>query len=340
MRKVLIYILLFFSFSASLLAEETGRPQMKGQVVQMTGSFIEQLQERDSVLIADQVRYGFDLQQVEEGTRFGFPQIKDTLMTNIRIVENWSMDTLKVKKQKKDQPKLLNLRAGITITSFDEGIYILPPLAVQRLSKDGVVDTLVFEPQRLEVKTMPVDTATFQPHDIKGQMTYPVTFKEVAPWAAGGLVLAGLIALVIWLIVRYSRRNNPEYIHKDPPHIVALRKLDKYRGNSMWVPEKQKGFYSGVTDALREYISERYGISAMEMTTAEIFEDMKATDAPKDLLCELKELFERADFVKFAKFVASDEDNASTLPLAVRFVTATYQADVENAQEEETKGGE
>lgn len=340
MHKVLIYILLLFSFSVPLLAEEVAVPQVKGQVVQMTGSFIEQLQERDSVLIADQVRYGFDLQQVEEGTRFGFPQIKDTLMTNIRIVENWRMDTLKVKKQKKDQPKLLNLRAGITITSFDEGMYILPPLAVQRLSNDGVVDTLVFEPQRLEVKTMPMDTATFQPHDIKGQMTYPVTFKEVAPWIAGGLLLAGLIALAVWLIIRYRRRNNPEYIHKDPPHIVALRKLDKYRGNAMWVPEKQKGFYSGITDALREYISERYGISAMEMTTAEIFEDMKTTDAPKELLSELKELFERADFVKFAKFVASDEDNAATLPLAVRFVTATYQADVENAQEDETKGGE
>ena len=349
MRKVLIYILLFFSFSASLLAEETARPQMHGQVVQMTGSFLGQLQERDSVLIADQVRYGFDLQQVEEGTRFGFPQIKDTLMTNIRIVENWSMDTLKVKKQKKDQPKLLDLRAGITITSFDEGIYILPPLAVQRLSKDGVVDTLVFEPQRLEVKTMPVDTATFHPHDIKGQMTYPVTFKEVAPWIAGGLVLAGLIALIVWLIVRYSRRNNPEYIHKDPPHIVALRKLDKYRGNAMWVPEKQKAFYSGITDALREYISARYGIGAMEMTTAEIFADMKETDAPADLLNELKNLFERADFVKFAKFVADDEDNASSLPVAVRFVTSTYQADVEDgssadagadAQEETKEGGE
>ena len=340
MRKVLTYILLFFLFSVSLLAEEVKGLQVKGQVVQMTGSFLEQLQERDSVLIADQVRYGFDLQQVEEGTRFGFPQIQDTLMTNIRIVENWRLDTLKVKKQKKDQPKLLNLRGGITITSFDEGIYILPPLAVLRLSNDGVVDTLVFEPQKLEVKTMPVDTATFKPYDIKGQMTYPVTFKEIVPWVAGGLALAGLIALVAWLIVKYRRRNDPEYIHKDPPHIVALRKLDKYRGNSMWVPEKQKGFYSGITDALREYISERYGISAMEMTTAEIFEDMKSTDAPKELLKELKELFERADFVKFAKYVASDEDNAATLPLAVRFVTATYQADVENAQEDETKGGE
>ena len=100
MRRVLIYILLLFSFSASLLAEEVAAPHMKGQVVQMTGSFLEQLQERDSVLIADQVRYGFGLQQVEEGTRFGFAQIEDTLMTNIRIVENWRMDTLKVKKQK------------------------------------------------------------------------------------------------------------------------------------------------------------------------------------------------------------------------------------------------
>ena len=341
MRKLLIHIFLFFSFSVAANAVEDGdAPVLKGQVVQMSGSFIEQLQERDSVLIADQLRYGFDLLHVEEGTRFGFPQIKDTLMTNIRIVENWTMDTVKVRKQKKGQPRLLDLRAGMIITSFDEGIYILPPLAVQRLSNDGVVDTLVFEPQRLEVKTMPVDTATFTPHDIKGQMTYPVTFGEVAPWVAGGLVLAGLLALVVWLVAKYRRRNDPEYIHKDPPHIVALRKLDKYRGNSMWAPDKQKGFYSGITDALREYISERYGISAMEMTTAEIFADMKATDAPKELLNELKDLFERADFVKFAKYVAADEDNASALPLAVRFVTSTYQIEVEKTQEEEIKGGE
>ena len=76
----------------------------------------------------------------------------------------------------------------------------------------------------------------------------------------------------------------------------------------------------------------------MEKTTAEIFEDMKSTDAPKELLAELKDLFERADFVKFAKFVASDEDNASALPMAVRFVTSTYQVDVESDTSE--KGGE
>ena len=319
--------------------------QIPGKVVQMQGSFLEQIQERDSVLIADQLRYGFDLMQVEEGTVLGYAQLGDTLMTNVRVVSPWTVDTVKVSKQKKGMPKLYDIRSSVVITSFDEGNYILPPLAVLRMSKDQVVDTLVFDPQRLEVRSMPIDTATFEVHDIKGQIRYPVTFKEVAPWIAAGLVLIGLIWLAVWLIMRYRRNHNPEFMHKDPAHIVALRKLDKYRGNAMWAPEKQKAFYSGVTDALREYISERYGVGAMEMTTAELFKDLKDTDVPKELAAELKELFERADFVKFAKFTASDEDNASVLPVAVKFVTSTYQTDVEGdaAQGEEKtlkEGGE
>ena len=333
MRKAFAYFV-FILLAVSLSAQDAGSSgQVPGKMVQMEGAFLQPLQERDSVLIADQIFYGFNLTGVEEGTRFAFPTVKDTLMTNIEIVSPWQLDTVNVVKGKKGGAGKLDLRGGITVTSFEEGIYILPPLAVQRMSSDGVLDTLVFEPQRLEIKTMPVDTATFKPHDIKGQIRYPVTFKELLPWFAGALVLAGLIALVVWLIIRYRRTHNPEYIRRDPPHIIALRKLDKYRGNKMWVPEKQKAFYSGITDALREYIAARYDIGAMEMTTAEIFKDMKGTDAPEDLQAELKELFERADFVKFAKFTASDDENASALPVAVRFVTSTYQAEVEDESE-------
>ena len=165
MHRALTYILtVFLSVAASA----------QGKMIQMGQTFVQPLQERDSVLIADQIFYGFELEKVEEGTRFAFPQVKDTLMTNIRIVGQWQMDTVKASKSKKGEPRLLDLKAGLTITSFDEGIYYLPPLAVQRLSKDGVLDTLVFEPQKLEIKTMPVDTATFKPHDIKEPIRYPV----------------------------------------------------------------------------------------------------------------------------------------------------------------------
>ena len=136
-----------------------------------------------------------------------------------------------------------------------------------------------------------------------------------------------MVLLVYW--IRHRQKARQEEEKAEPAHIRALRKLDKYRGDKFWKPENQKAFYSGVTDALREYIVARYGVGAMEMTTAEIFEDLKGSGIPEDLYAEIKTLFERADFVKFAKFTATDEENATVLPQAVHFVTATYQADLE-----------
>ena len=120
---------------------------------------------------------------------------------------------------------------------------------------------------------------------------------------------------------------------KDPAYIVALRELDKWRGDKFWAPDKQKAYYSGITDALKNYIEDRFGVDAPEMTTAELFEALKgAEDLPADLREELRGVFECADFVKFAKHVASDEDNARALPTAVRFVTSTYQTVLEEEQ--------
>ena len=341
MRKALIYLTLLFS-SMALYAQEADSLSMQdtvqapvGKAIRMNGSFLQPLQKRDSVLIADQMLYGFELKQVEEGTRFALPEWKNDEKGGMQAISPWIVDTVKVKRQKKGMPRLLDIRSSLLITSFDEGEYELPSIMVGRLSNDGMIDTLVFDPIRVEVKTMPVDTATFVPHDIKGQIRYPLTVEEVLPWLAAFWILAVAVIVTVCLVMMRKRKDDPAYVRQDPAHIVALRKLDTFRGNKMWAPEKQKAFYSGVTDALREYISSRYGISALEMTTAEIFADMKNADVPKELLAEVKELFERADFVKFAKFVASDDDNASVLPLAVRFVTETYQIEVE----EDNNGG-
>lgn len=332
MRNALIYILLLFVTVLSAQDRDTVA-DLSGKVIPMKGAFLQQLQERDSVLVADQLLYGFELKQVKEGTGLILPEIPQEQDYRLMYLSPWILDTVKVTKQKNGLPRLLDLRGSVVVSSFEEGLYELPQIVVGRLSEEGVVDTLVFEPLRLEVKTMPVDTATFVPHDIKGQIRYPLTFAEIFPWVLGVCATVLLMIFAIRFIIMRRRAEDPAYAHKDPAHIIALRKLDKYRGSKMWAPEKQKLFYSGVTDTLREYISSRYGVPAMEMTTAQIFDDMKATDAPEALLKEVRELFDRADFVKFAKYVASEEDNASALPVAVRFVTETYQADVENGKE-------
>ena len=296
---------------------------------------LEQLQKRDSILIADQLRYSVTLQGLKDGTALALPDLQAVSNDTLTIIGGWQLDTLdrkgrpihsrNAKAARKAIANGFDLRAGIILAPFEEGTYRLPDVPVL---KDR--DTLIFSGLEMQVKTMPVDTATFVIHDIKGQINYPVTFKEVLPWVLGGLAAAGLIALLVWLIIRARRRKAEARKPKEPAYIVALRELDKYRSDKYWAPERQKTFYSGITDALKAYMDDRFGVDAPEMTTAELFAALKGDkDITPQMYEDLKELFERADFVKFAKYIAPDEDNSKALPLAVSFVTTTYQQDLE-----------
>lgn len=290
-------------------------------------AFLNNLQKRDSVLVADQLEYGFRLDSVRKGTELAMADFSEASNDTLTLVRNWKVDTLKFHKKS----DMVNIRASIVLAPFEEGQYELPPVMVRR--KEGArVDTLVFEGVKMEVRPIQIDTSTFVIHDIKAQIRYPVTLKEILPWAGGALLLAGAIAVLVVLLRRRARRQEEERA-KDPAHIVALRALEKFRGEKFWAPEKQKAFYSGVTDTLKTYMEARFAVDAPEMTTAELFDALKgAKDITPEVYSETKELFETADFVKFAKHAAPDDYNAKVVPVAVRFVTDTYRSELEEEQ--------
>ena len=295
-------------------------------------TFLEPLQKRDSILVADQLRYGFALENIEEGTPLVLPQLKMEKDAPLEILGQWQVDSVRVSRRK-ETPARYNIKASLLLTTWTGGRFELPDLPVL---VNG--DTLVFKApsEPLEVKELPVDMESFQAHDIKDQVQFPYTLKELFPWIYGtAMVLMALSALILWLTGR--SRKKEEARNAEPAHIRALRKLDQFRGDKFWKPEKQKAFYSGVTDALREYIVSRYGVGAMEMTTAEIFADLQGSDIPEDLYHEMKTLFETADFVKFAKLTVSDEENAKVLPQAIHFVTATYEQEIAGQAGEDDK---
>lgn len=332
MKKALHVFLLVAAAAVSVTASGQHAAD-KGLSIKSEDSFLEPLQKRDSALIGDQFRYGFHLKGVAEGTRFALPDFSEGFMDSVEVVSPFKADTIMV-HGRKNEARSYDIDMSMVITSFDEGNYTLLPLSVVRAAGTGRMDTLVFEPRTLDIRTMPVDTAAYKIHDIKGQIRYPLKFSELLPYMGGALLLAVLVLLTC-KFVKSRRGKREDAAHNDPPYLVALRKLEHYRSNKYWAPEKQKAYYSGITDALREYIDARYGIDAMEMTTAEIFKDLKSSGIPADIYEEMKTLFETADFVKFAKASASDEENARALPAAVRFVTVTYQSQL---AEEESAG--
>lgn len=294
-------------------------------VVKMDSAFLRQLQERDSVLIGDRLQYGAYLENVEEGTEFSLPEMSSSLSDSVEVLTQWYVDTVKVHKARKGEKASYNLELLMELTSFEEGKYDLPAISILRKDLSGDIDTLLFDAMQMDVRTMPVDTASYIPHDIREQVRYPLTFSEVKPYIFLIWLLAALLTLIICLILVRKRKDIVENKVKEAPHIVALRKLDAYRGNKYWAPEKQKQFYSGVTDTLREYIAARYDFGAQEMTTAEIFYELKDKELTPEMYSELKDLFENSDFVKFAKMTLPDEENVKVLPRAIRFVTETYQ---------------
>ena len=284
---------------------------------------------RDSILIGDQIEWTLDLRLAPgESARISKPG--EAPVPGVEALGELALDTLSQKNGN------IDLRGHVTLTSFDSGSYVLPPLYVLLGRADGTVDTLVYEGPELAVNTIPVDTATFEPYDIKGQIRYPLTFKELLPWIG----LALLLAAAIWALVRWIRlrRLNRDFfgkpVVKDPPHIVALRSLEKTRAQKLWQNGKQKQFYTQVTDALRQYIAQRYGISALEQTSAEMFHDLADQEITPALFDQLKDLFATADFVKFAKHTATDQENENAIPTAIRFVNETYMSQIENEEEE------
>ena len=294
-------------------------------------SYLKQLQQRDSILIADQLEYGVEMHGIPADAVLAFQDYTRAMTDTLTLVRSWKVDTLKVTRTA-DVP-LLDLRASVVLAPFEEGHYTLPDIAVQRTA-DGSIDTLLFTGMEFEAKTIPIDTATFQIHDIKGQIRYPLTLAEILPYLLGIWLLALLVITIVCLIKMAGRRKAEVEVRRDPPYIVALRNLDRLKGDKYWAPDKQKTLYSGITDTLRTYIENIFGINAEEMTTAEIFDALKGR-VPDDLYAETKALFETSDFVKFAKFTATEQQNASAVPSAVKFVTSTYQTQLEGEQKEE-----
>lgn len=273
---------------------------------------------KDTLLIGDQTTLTFKT-LVPKGAKFFFPK-PDSSLNGLEIVGIPKIDTINSSSAGTE------LQTKIVLTSFDSGSHYLPKLPAYIQKPDGSVDTVWFDGKEIQYTTLQIDTTSFKPYDIKGQMQYPVTLKEVLMWA--GIVV--LFVFLVFMIIRYFKRRkmNRSFFekpqHNEPPYLIALRDLEKIRSQSLWQNGKEKLYYTYITEVLRVYIENRFNINAMEYTSAEILRDLSKTGIDKNTFAVLSDLLNVADLVKFAKYKASADENESAVPAAIKFVQATY----------------
>lgn len=287
------------------------------------------------ILIGDQVHYNIEV-EYPSGLTVKMAEPVDSLAPSVEILEKQVTDTVI------ESGGINRMKRSYLITSFDSGAHMIPPFVVTFMNK-GSIDSLKTNPVFLEVYNLPkIDSlinALKAPIDIKPPYKAPIIFKEVAPLIMGILLAAGLIFLIFYALKR-RKENRPLFLipqkPKEPAHIIALRELERIKEEKIWQQGKTKQYYSEVTDVLREYILNRYGIPAMEQTSDEtITAFTKQKYLPDEKTFEnLKRILFNADLVKFAKYEPLPDENNLVLVDSYFFVNQTKI--IEIAEEKKT----
>ncbi|WP_027450277.1 hypothetical protein [Xylanibacter brevis] len=209
------------------------------------------------------------------------------------------------------------------LTSFEDTLYYLPPFVVKVDGKEYKTNKLA-----LKVLTVDVDTTNYEKYyGPKSVQDNP--FMWSGEWSAPfwlSFIIIILFSITYYLYLRL-RDNKPiiakiKIVKRVLPHQKAMMVIEEIKADKMVMAEDPKDYYTKLTDTLRKYIEERYGFNAMEMTSQEIIERLMSTDDPKSLE-ELKQLFNTADLVKFAKYSTLINENDANLVNAVDFINQT-----------------
>jgi hypothetical protein len=182
-------------------------------------------------------------------------------------------------------------------------------------------------PVELQVETAVITVnSILQPDDlVLRPLRAPHALPYLAWWVIVLLIAAcgvGVYAGVCYLRGRRSARTWQLDDNSHPALRAALRRIDALTVDGVVAGSA----YVDAAESLRQYVEERFGIAAADMTTGELLARLEVVNAQRRH--ELRNMLERADLVKFARAQARSAA-AQQYVAAVRRWVLTVEADIQ-----------
>jgi hypothetical protein len=229
---------------------------------------------------------------VDTSSKVIFPKLKN--FGALEVIQSYPIDTVKM-----DGRYELIKKYGLT--QFDSGRYVVPSIRIFINSKPFLTDSLL-----VEVANVQVDTLKQKMFDIKD---IAPADNPIGNWWKYLLIIAlivGIGAFIYWFIKKRQEKKLHEEIYKTPIE-KATTLLDTLEKKELWQKGEVKAYYSELTDIARNYIEEAIEIPAMESTTSELIQGLRAASVKKkmtlsqEIIENLERVLKQADLVKFAK---------------------------------------
>lgn len=265
-----------------------------------------------------------------------FPVYQDSIVGGLEVLSMGNADTTIT-----DNVRTINMK--YLVTSFDSTLYYIPSMPVS----DGI-DTVFSNSFGLKViapelkdstlaylekmntgQTDSIDFNELQLNDIKAIQKAPFSWMDFLSLLWIPLIILLILAIVGAIIYLIIRKNKKGFFFTPPPvlpaHVRAMKGLDKIKTEKIWQQERYKEFYTQLTDVLRRYINERFGVNSLEMTTDEILSIIKTKTEDGSAYQNLKQVLIISDLVKFAKYKPFMDENDLSLMNSYFFVNQTKE---------------
>jgi hypothetical protein len=238
-----------------------------------------------------------------------FGEIGPRLVDNSLVFEKW-----------------FDLRADLS------GVYILPAMTVRAVDHDETRE--ITTPQifiKVGAHSVRADNETMQDIiDIKPPAALPRDPRL--------FVMAGVIAVVLFLVGLaaglYVRRSRAAaLVPQKPAHVLAYEQLEQLERERLVERGIVHTHYVRLSDIFRQYLQNRFAISAVEQTTQELLRSIKGlSDLSVAGKKNTRDFLLQADLVKFAKY-RPEKQNIVFNQQQVRDIIDQTRPDLESSEQ-------
>ncbi len=238
-------------------------------------------------------------------------------------------------------PEVLEEGAGgvvqmrLPLVVFRPGVFEVPGLRATWLDANGEQRRTVGGDLSIEVQSIIANESNPALSEPGPALT--IYSHNKIPVYVGAGILAGLM---LGLAFFYYRRREELRIAAmqpppppPPPHETALAALDQLQTANLIEQEQHLEFHMRLSEILREFVGATWGFHAIESTTGEILDELRARPREVgDYATDIETVLVETDIVKFARYVPEAEHSDSLYTLTRGLVESVAAREMEVAE--------
>ena len=262
--------------------------------------------DKKNILIGEQLQYKVETSMPDNSFRLTWFSLPDSFGNFVIVSKNKIDSTI--------ANGTLMFSQELTLTSFDSGRSVIPPLTLTAEPLDADSSYNLFtDTIPINVSFSPLDSVkTF--HDIKDI----IEVKKEWPWWIWLLMGIGfliIIFLIIFLVKVFRKKERPPDLFnaKLAPFDEAIKALNDLEQEQLLQKNEVKEYHTRLSEIFKRYITRKTNIYKLHLTSDEILMELNEYGLKKEMVSAFANSLRMNNAVKFAKYIPPYAESEESL---------------------------